>query len=104
MIINADFPVINRNNGIQNRSINDNQINEPDELIADNTGTTDKIAINARKLIAVENIKAAQSPIRDANQAQEVMAYTRQSILSQPSTALEAHTGNISDSVIPLIK
>jgi flagellin len=53
--------------------------------------------------IASENIQAAESRIRDADMASEIVKYTRDSILSQSGTAMLAQANVGAQSVIRLL-
>lgn len=53
--------------------------------------------------IAAENMQAAESRIRDANMATEVVGYTRDQILSQAGTAMLAQANVRSQSVLQLL-
>jgi flagellin len=53
--------------------------------------------------IAAENIQAAESRIRDADMASEIVRYTRDSILSQSGTAMLAQANVGAQSVIRLL-
>jgi flagellin len=53
--------------------------------------------------IAAENIQAAESRIRDADMASEMVTYTRDSILSQAGTAMLAQANTRTQSVLNLL-
>jgi len=53
--------------------------------------------------IASENLQAAESRIRDANMAHEIVSYTRDSILNQAGTAMLAQANTRSQSVLQLL-
>ncbi|MDR2701902.1 MAG: flagellin [Spirochaetaceae bacterium] len=53
--------------------------------------------------IASENLQAAESRIRDANMAHEIVNYTRDSILNQAGTAMLAQANTRSQSVLQLL-
>ncbi|MDR0447741.1 MAG: flagellin [Treponema sp.] len=53
--------------------------------------------------IAAENLQAAESRIRDSNMASEMVAYTRDTILSQAGTAMLAQANTRSQSVLQLL-
>jgi flagellin len=53
--------------------------------------------------IAAENIQAAESRIRDANMASEMVDYTKDSILSQTGTAMLAQANLRNQAVLQLL-
>ena len=53
--------------------------------------------------IAMENMQAAESRIRDADMAEEMMNFTRNQILSQAGTAMLAQANLLPQSVLPLL-
>jgi flagellin len=53
--------------------------------------------------IASENLQAAESRIRDANMAHEIVSYTRDSILNQAGTAMLAQANTRTQSVLQLL-
>lgn len=53
--------------------------------------------------IAAENLTAAESRIRDADMANEIVDYTRSQILTQASTAMLAQANTVSQSVLQLL-
>ncbi|MDR2701538.1 MAG: flagellin [Spirochaetaceae bacterium] len=53
--------------------------------------------------IASENLQAAESRIRDANMAHEIVSYTRDSILNQAGTAMLAQANTRAQSVLQLL-
>lgn len=53
--------------------------------------------------IAAENLQAAESRIRDADMANEVVDYTRNQILVQSSTAMLAQANTVTQSVLQLL-
>jgi len=53
--------------------------------------------------IAMENMQAAESRIRDADMAEEMMTFTRNQILSQAGTAMLAQANLLPQSVLPLL-
>ncbi len=54
--------------------------------------------------VAVENLSASESRIRDTDMAQEMMSYTRSQILSQAGTAMLAQANSAPQSVLSLLK
>lgn len=54
--------------------------------------------------VAAENTQAAESRIRDADMAKEMVEYTKQQILSQASIAMLAQSNSQSQSVLSLLK
>jgi flagellin len=52
---------------------------------------------------ASENMQAAESRIRDADMATEIVAFTRSQILQQASTAMLAQANNQNASVLKLL-
>jgi len=53
--------------------------------------------------IAAENLQAAESRIRDADMASEIVKYTRDSILNQAGTAMLAQANVVTQSVMQLL-
>ncbi|OQX28934.1 MAG: flagellin [Spirochaeta sp. LUC14_002_19_P3] len=53
--------------------------------------------------VAAENLQAAESQIRDTNMAEKIVDYTKNSILTQASTALLAQANIRSQSVLQLL-
>jgi flagellin-like hook-associated protein FlgL len=54
--------------------------------------------------VAVENLTASESRIRDADMAQEMVQYTRNQILSQAGTAMLAQANQASQGVLSLLR
>jgi flagellin len=54
--------------------------------------------------VAVENLTASESRIRDADMAQEMVAFTRNQILSQAGTAMLAQANQASQGVLSLLR
>jgi flagellin len=54
--------------------------------------------------VAVENLNASESRIRDTDMASEMVSYTRASILSQAGTAMLAQAKNLPQSVLQLLQ
>lgn len=54
--------------------------------------------------VAVENLSASESRIRDTDMAQEMMSYTRSQILSQAGTAMLAQAKSAPQSVLQLLQ
>lgn len=54
--------------------------------------------------VAVENLTASESRIRDTDMASEMVSYTRASILSQAGTAMLAQAKNLPQSVLQLLQ
>ncbi len=54
--------------------------------------------------VAVENLTASESRIRDADMAQEMVAFTRSQILSQAGTAMLAQANQASQGVLQLLR
>jgi flagellin len=54
--------------------------------------------------VAVENLSASESRIRDTDMAQEMVSYTRAQILSQAGTAMLAQANQAPQSVLQLLK
>ena len=54
--------------------------------------------------VAVENLTASESRIRDADMAQEMVAFTRSQILSQAGTAMLAQANQASQGVLSLLR
>jgi flagellin len=54
--------------------------------------------------VAVENLSASESRIRDADMASEMMAFTRSQILSQAGTAMLAQANQASQGVLQLLR
>jgi flagellin-like hook-associated protein FlgL len=54
--------------------------------------------------VAVENLTASESRIRDADMAQEMVQFTRNQILSQAGTAMLAQANQASQSVLSLLR
>jgi flagellin len=54
--------------------------------------------------ISAENLQAAESRIRDTNMANEMVAYTRDQILSQSGTAMLAQANQRTTSVLQLLQ
>lgn len=51
-----------------------------------------------------ENLQAAESRIRDADMAKEMMEYTKNSILSQSSQSMMAQAGNLTQGMLSLLQ
>jgi flagellin-like hook-associated protein FlgL len=54
--------------------------------------------------VAVENLTASESRIRDADMAQEMVQFTRNQILSQAGTAMLAQANQASQSILQLLR
>ena len=54
--------------------------------------------------VAVENLSASESRIRDTDMAQEMMSFTRSQILSQAGTAMLAQANQIPQGVLQLLR
>ncbi len=54
--------------------------------------------------VAVENLSASESRIRDTDMAQEMVSFTRSQILSQAGTAMLAQAKNLPQSVLSLLQ
>jgi flagellin len=54
--------------------------------------------------VAVENVTASESRIRDTDMAQEMMQFTRSQILSQAGTAMLAQANSAPQSVLSLLR
>ena len=54
--------------------------------------------------VAVENLTASESRIRDADMAQEMVQFTRNQILSQAGTAMLAQANQSSQGVLSLLR
>jgi flagellin len=54
--------------------------------------------------VAVENLSASESRIRDTDMAQEMVSYTRSQILSQAGTAMLAQANSAPQSVLQLLR
>lgn len=54
--------------------------------------------------VAVENLSASESRIRDTDMAQEMMSFTRSQILSQAGTAMLAQANQASQGVLSLLR
>ncbi|MBZ5736151.1 flagellin [Nocardioides sp. TRM66260-LWL] len=54
--------------------------------------------------VAVENLSASESRIRDTDMAQEMMSFTRANILSQAGTAMLAQANSAPQSVLQLLR
>ena len=54
--------------------------------------------------VAVENLSASESRIRDADMAQEMVAFTRNQILSQAGTSMLAQANQASQGVLSLLR
>ena len=54
--------------------------------------------------VAVENLTASESRIRDADMAQEMVQFTRHQILSQAGTAMLAESNRSSQGVLELLR
>ncbi|MBO0922408.1 flagellin [Cellulomonas sp. zg-ZUI222] len=54
--------------------------------------------------VAVENLSASESRIRDTDMAQEMVSFTRAQILSQAGTAMLAQAKNLPQSVLQLLQ
>ncbi|WP_228943323.1 flagellin [Nocardioides sp. Leaf374] len=54
--------------------------------------------------VAVENLSASESRIRDTDMAQEMMSFTRSQILSQAGTAMLAQANSASQGVLSLLR
>jgi flagellin len=54
--------------------------------------------------VAVENLSASESRIRDTDMAQEMVSFTRSQILSQAGTAMLAQANQASQGVLKLLQ
>jgi len=54
--------------------------------------------------VAVENLSASESRIRDTDMAQEMVQFTRSQILSQAGTAMLAQANQIPQGVLSLLR
>ncbi|MCU1395898.1 MAG: flagellin, partial [Ilumatobacteraceae bacterium] len=54
--------------------------------------------------VAVENLTASESRIRDTDMATEMVNYTRESILSQAGTAMLAQANQVPQSILQLLR
>ena len=54
--------------------------------------------------VAVENLTASESRIRDTDMAKEMVTYTRNSILSQAGTAMLAQANQVPQSILQLLR
>ena len=54
--------------------------------------------------VAVENLSASESRIRDTDMAQEMVSFTRSQILSQAGTAMLAQANQSSQGVLQLLR
>jgi flagellin len=54
--------------------------------------------------VAVENLQAAESRIRDTDMAEEMVNFTRSQILSQAGTAMLAQANQVPQSVLSLLR
>ena len=54
--------------------------------------------------VAAENTQAAESRIRDSDMAQEMVEYTKNSILSQAATAMLGQANSQSQTVLQLLQ
>ena len=54
--------------------------------------------------VAVENLSASESRIRDTDMAQEMVQFTRNQILSQAGTAMLAQANQAPQSVLSLLR
>jgi flagellin len=54
--------------------------------------------------VAIENLSASESRIRDVDMAQEMMAYTRSQILTQAGTAMLAQANQSQQNVLSLLR
>jgi flagellin len=54
--------------------------------------------------VAVENLTASESRIRDTDMAQEMVEFTRNQILSQAGTAMLAQANQASQGVLSLLR
>ena len=55
-------------------------------------------------IVAVENLSASESRIRDTDMAQEMMSFTRAQILSQAGTAMLAQANQLPQGVLQLLQ
>ncbi len=54
--------------------------------------------------VAVENLSASESRIRDTDMAQEMVSFTRAQILQQAGTAMLAQANQMPQSVLQLLR
>ena len=54
--------------------------------------------------MAVENLSASESRIRDTDMASEMMNYTRSQVLSQAGTAMLAQANQVPQTVLQLLR
>ena len=54
--------------------------------------------------VAIENLSASESRIRDTDMAQEMMSFTRSQILSQAGTAMLAQANQAPQGVLQLLR
>ncbi|NMX12683.1 flagellin, partial [Mobiluncus mulieris] len=54
--------------------------------------------------VAVENLAASESRVRDTDMAQEMMQFTRNQILSQAGTSMLAQANQVPQGVLSLLR
>jgi flagellin len=54
--------------------------------------------------VAIENLSASESRVRDADMAQEMVGFTRSQILAQAGTAMLAQANQASQGVLGLLR
>ncbi len=87
-------------------------INTIDELIADVSTARAELGAYQNRFehtikninVAVENLSASESRIRDTDMAQEMMNFTKNQILSQAGTAMLAQANQIPQGVLSLLR
>ena len=73
-------------------------------LVADDGFPGTVVLVRSRGVtVAVENLSASESRIRDTDMAQEMMNFTRSQILSQAGTAMLAQANQVPQGVLRLL-
>ena len=106
MIIRPDLPAVNSfTSSTNNKPVDSNNIEQ--EVVREKNdcdASSASLSVAAKNRIAAENLKASASSIQDRYKAKEVMAYTRENILSQTTSAIEAQANQLPQSVLTLLK
>ena len=88
------------------------EIDNINKQITDISGSRAKMGASQNRLehtinslsVAVENMSASESRIRDTDMAQEMMSFTRSQILSQAGTAMLAQANQAPQNVLQLLR
>jgi flagellin-like hook-associated protein FlgL len=111
MIINHNIPAINAQRNVSQNTYKTGKIQEKptsgqrlnraaDDAALSNTG---EITTISNSQVSSENIQSAESRIRDADTAREMMELTRLNILTHASTAVMAQSNTQPQNILKLL-